>query len=313
MSRAVGSNAVLLLKNEAAYGSVATGNFARLPFITCGLGSEQGLIESDVLGGGRDPAAPSQDVINVGGDVVVPLDLRDIGLWLQLIFGAPTTTGVEGAYKHTFESGSDVLPSASVEVGHPNVPSYFMNLGVMADSIGFSFERSGNANATINLLAQGETDASSSGGGVPTTSEFQRFSQFQGSIKKDGSALANVTGGSLNYSNSLDTVETIRSDGKIEGIDPGVASMTGNIDVRFADMSLMNAATNNTAVELVYAYEISATKKLIVTVHEVYLPKPKVSISGAGGVEASFDWQAAKNSAAGVMTTFELHNDIASY
>ena len=39
-----------------------------------------------------------------------------------------------------------------------------------------------------------------------------------------------------------------------------------------------------------------------------YLPKPKLSISGPGGIQATFDWQAAKNAAAGRMFTVELTN-----
>ena len=37
------------------------------------IGSEQGLIDDPVLGQGRDPLAPSQDVITDEGDIVVPV------------------------------------------------------------------------------------------------------------------------------------------------------------------------------------------------------------------------------------------------
>jgi hypothetical protein len=42
----------------------ATGNYIRMPFNRCNLGSEQGLIDDPVLGQGRDPLAPLQDVIS---------------------------------------------------------------------------------------------------------------------------------------------------------------------------------------------------------------------------------------------------------
>lgn len=45
----------------------------------------------------------------------------------------------------------------------------------------------------------------------------------------------------------------------------------------------------------------------------VYLPKPKLSISGPGGIQATFDWQAAKNTAAGHMLTVQLVNDVVAY
>jgi hypothetical protein len=42
----------------------ATGNYIRMPFNRCNLGSEKGLIDDPVLGQGRDPLAPLQDVIS---------------------------------------------------------------------------------------------------------------------------------------------------------------------------------------------------------------------------------------------------------
>ena len=93
MARAYGSSAHLLMKRETAYGQAATGNYIRMPFNRCNLGSEQGLIDDPVLGQGRDPLAPLQDVINDEGDIVVPVDPRYLGLWLTGLFGDPDTTG----------------------------------------------------------------------------------------------------------------------------------------------------------------------------------------------------------------------------
>jgi hypothetical protein len=58
MARAYGSSAHLLMKCETTYGQAATGNYIRMPFNRCNLGSEQGLIDDPVLGQGRDPLAP---------------------------------------------------------------------------------------------------------------------------------------------------------------------------------------------------------------------------------------------------------------
>ena len=90
MARAYGSNASLLLKRESAYGQQASGNYYQMPFNSSDLGSEQGLIEDAVLGYGRDPLQPLQDVINDDGDIVVPVDPRYLGFWLTGLFGDPT-------------------------------------------------------------------------------------------------------------------------------------------------------------------------------------------------------------------------------
>ncbi|WP_240190347.1 phage tail tube protein [Azospira oryzae] len=83
--------------------------------------------------------------------------------------------------------------------------------------------------------------------------------------------------------------------------------------VRFADTTLIDAATNNTPLELTFGYAIDADHRLTFIAHEVYLPKPKLSISGPGGIQATFEWQAAKATSVARMFTVELVNDVSSY
>ena len=154
MARAYGSSAHLLMKRETTYGQAATGNYLRMPFNRCNLGSEQGLIDDPVLGQGRDPLAPLQDVINDEGDIVVPVDPRYLGLWLTGLFGDPDTTdNLDGSWDHEFASGG--LPSYTLEVGMPKVPAFFRHAGVKLNSIALEFTRSGPAAATISAIAQG--------------------------------------------------------------------------------------------------------------------------------------------------------------
>lgn len=311
MSRAYGSNALLLLKREASYGVKPAGNYTRMPFLSCSLSSEQTLIEEPILGQGRDPAAPMLDVINDEGDVKIPLDIRYLGIWLAGLFGNPTSVDLtNGAYEHTFASGNSDLPSFTMEVGLPDIPSYFAHTGVKLNSIALDFQRSGAASGVISLIAQGENRTDTSSGGTPTALTFSRISQFQGSIKQGGSLIANLTSGSLNYTNNLEKIETIRNDGKIEGADPTNAALTGKFEVRFADTALVDKATSGTPIDLEFAYTISATASVKFICHEVYLPKPKLPIDGAGGIVAAFDFKGAKNSVAGRMLTVKLNNDL---
>jgi tail tube protein len=80
--------------------------------------------------------------------------------------------------------------------------------------------------------------------------------------------------------------------------------------VRFADTTLIDLAAGGTPVDLEFAYTLSAQAKLVLTAHEVYLPKPKLAVEGPGGVQASFDFRGAKNTAAGCMLTVTLTNDL---
>jgi hypothetical protein len=105
-------------------------------------------------------------------------------------------------------------------------------------------------------------------------------------------------------------IETIRDDGLIEGADPTIAALTGRIDVRFADTTLIDLAASGTPVDVEFAYTLSAQAKLVLTAHEIYLPKPKLAVEGPGGVQASFDFRGAKNNVAGRMLTVTLTNDL---
>ena len=202
MARAYGSSAHLLMKRETA-GQAAAGNYIRTPFNRCNLGSEQGLIDDPVLGQGRDPLAPLQDVITDEGDIVVPVDPRYLGPRLTGLFGHPNSTdNGDGSFDHEFASGGEDLPSYTIEVGMPKVPAFFVHAGVKLDSIALEFTRTGPAAATISAIAQGETRFGTTQGGTPTSLTFSRISQFQGSIKRAGSPVGNLTGGSVTYSNN---------------------------------------------------------------------------------------------------------------
>ena len=76
-----------------------------------------------------------------------------------------------------------------------------------------------------------------------------------------GQPVGNLTGGSLTYANNLEKIETIRSDGLIDGADPTVAALTGRIDVRFADTTLIDAASSGTPVDLEFGYKNQYTSK----------------------------------------------------
>ncbi len=178
MARARGANAVMAAAFESTYGTAPGSGYKKLPFVSSELGDEQNLIASDLLGYGREPLPPSRDVVNNEGDVVVPVDLRNFGTWLKLLMGAPTSVEDTGVFTHTFVSGALTLPSMAIEIGMPEVPSYGMNVGVRANAIKIQLQRSGLLNATMSLIAQGETKTSHR---VPARRARQRSSASRSS------------------------------------------------------------------------------------------------------------------------------------
>lgn len=415
--RARGANARLRALFESTYGTPPGGNYVQLPFVSSNLGAEQGLIESDLLGQGREGFDPVLDVVNNDGDLVVPVDARGFGYWLKLYFGDPVSAGVDaatgsiafsaqpaaastitingtvftfrasgaagneiniganlaatmtatavvlnasvvagvatatyagtataitvtydtagitgnaftlaasgtsngtvsgatltgGTMGHTFTSGDDDLPSMSLEVGNPEVPTFEMNYGVRGNTMKIDMSRRGLLNATLGLIAKGSAIAATSGAGTPTTFSVARFAQATGEITKDGVTLASVVSASLAYSNNLDKVETIQPDGEIEDADPGMSTSTGNVTVRLADTALLDLATGRDPFEMTKGWTFDDFS-LIFTMERVLLPKPKRPITGPNGVQASFDYQAS--GASGHVSSVVLINDVASY
>ena len=312
MARAQGARAQMALAYETVYGTPPLSGFTKMPFASTSLGSEQPLLNSELLGYGRDPLAPIKDAVTADGDAVVPLDAGAFGFWLKAAFGDPTTTGV-GPYTHEFTSGNWTLPSLSIETGMPEVPRFAMYSGCVLDQLSWQVQRSGLLTATARLVAQGETVATTTSVGTPAELGLKRFGHFNGAISRNGSALGNVVSAEITYSNNLDRIETIRGDGRIDGADATMAALTGRIEVRFADSTLVAQAINGEACEMEFAYVLPSGDSFIFTVHAVYLPIPRIEISGPQGVQASFDWQAAKATSPARMCTATLINDIEAY
>ena len=313
MARAQGARAQLALAFETTYGTAPASGYVKMPFATASLGAEQPLLASELLGYGRDPVEPIKDALTADGNVVVPLDAEAYGYWLKGAFGAPTTTEGTGDFEHVFTSGSWNLPSFSVEVGMPEVPSFAMYSGCMVDSFSWSMARSGLLTSTVEIVAQGEDLVTSSQAGTPSTLSLKRFGHFNGSVKRDGVDIGNIISAELNYQNNLDRVETIRADGKIEGADASIAAMTGSIGVRFADTTLLNQAIGGNSCALTFGYQLPTGETLTVSVPRVFLPRPRREITGPQGVQVTFDWQAAQQADGSPMVTVTLENAVETY
>jgi hypothetical protein len=303
----------MALAFETTYGTPPASGFTQMPFASTSLGAEQPLLNSELLGYGRDPLAPIKDAVTADGDVVVPLDAEAFGFWLKAAFGEPVTTGVEAPFTHEFQSGSWTLPSMSIETGMPEVPRFAMYSGCVLDQLSWQMQRSGLLTATARLVAQGETVGTSTATGTPDALALKRFGHFNGSITRNGTALGNVVSAEITYANNLDRVETIRADGRIDGADPSIAALTGRIEVRFADQTLVDQALAGDPCEMEFAYTLPGGESFTLTVHAVYLPRPRIEISGPQGVQASFDWQAALDPVEGRMCTATLINTREAY
>ena len=75
----------------------------------------------------------------------------------------------------------------------------------------------------------------------------------------------------------------------------------------------MNQAIAGDPCEFEFAYSLPSGESFTFTVHAVYLPRPRIEIAGPQGVQATFDWQAARDTGVGRMCTATLVNDLEDY
>jgi hypothetical protein len=218
-----------------------------------------------------------------------------------------------GGYQHVFASGAWILPSLSLEKGLPEIPRFEMFTGCVVNSLSWQMQRSGLLTATVNLVAQGETPSATTQAGAPADITLLRFGHFQGSIERDGVSLGNVVSTEITYSNNLDRIETIRNDGMIDGADPSMATLSGRTEMRFADDTLLTQAINGEACELKFPYTLPSGESFELVAHAVYLPRPRVEISGPQGVQVTLEWQAAYDAGEEKMCTITLINKVAEY
>lgn len=270
-------------------------------------GSSDPLVSAATYTAHATSISIAHDTAGVGGNAFT---LAKSGTSNATVSGA-TLTG--GANKHAFTSGLLELPSMAIEYWHPEIETGFLHTGVVSGGMKIALARSGMLNATLNLVAQGEAKVLSQTDDDPEVIEFSRFAQFIGAVSREGSTLGHLVSAEWGYSNDLDKIEVIRSDGRIEGADPGFSKASGSIVTRFADTDLYDAATDNTPCELTFGWQKSISRKLLITQPRVWLPKTKRPITGPAGIQATAAWQASNSVGDGYSTKVELTNDVASY
>jgi hypothetical protein len=317
MATARGANTKLLAIQEVTYGTAPGGNWTQYPFIPpLDLGGAQQLLESPVIGvsPGRDPSDPFYDAVTVDGTVNIPLDLTLVGFWMKMLFGLPATTGSAPNYTHTFKSDSATIPFFSVEVGYPDVPSYVRLAGCKAGQLSVSAQPTDRPQASVTLLGKSASRHATSGGGtavLPTG--YEQFNNFQASLTRNGSALGYVTGVTFTYNNNLEPVRDIGSGNDIREALEQDSQITGTLNLRLSETTLLSDSEGTTPLELALTWQISATKSIAFRMPRVFLPRRKAQVQGRSGVDVTFDLRGSYDTTALCAMEVVLKNQTATY
>ena len=314
MTWAMGGNGQLAIDFESAFGTTPTTPAGKkMPFNKAGISGKQNMVDSNTITGVRSAAAPAFGNIDVSGNMVVPLTVRDFGFWLKACFGAPTTTGTEAPYSHLFKVGS-TMPSMVIEQGFKDIGQYFLYNGCKVSKLGLEFGGDGELTASLDIMGAKETLGAASFDATLDTVVFDRFSNFQAAILEGGSAIATCTSCSLDVDFGLDgDTYCIGGSGFRSAIAEGQVSVSGNIKAMFQDATLLNKAINGTESSLQITLT-NGTYSLAIAVPELVYERSTPGIDGPKGVYVELPFRGyLQNGSAASIITATLVNDVTSY
>jgi hypothetical protein len=254
----------------------------------------------------RDSTEPSQDVSSFGGPIVVPLDFSHLRYWLELLLGAPSTSGSSPDFVHTFNSGALMLPEATIErkLARSGGSIFLQSIGIMANRATLQASRQGGfARLSLDCTGYGEDKLSASGAGTPIAAAARDpIHAALGIYKKGGTPLGRVLEAILTYDNMLSAREEI-GDIRVSGYDfSEPAKLTGTLRVRLTDTTLFDEAVAATPHAGELLFEKSANRSLSLLMPIVRMERPPIAVEGPGFLDVTYNLRAEQDSDTAMLT-----------
>lgn len=302
-----------LFKDESAFGTPPSGNWTATPFYSHTLEEKQPFQDDNLLGqtrnNNRDVMSPEPGLPVLAGDIVVPLDLADVGYWLTATFGAPTTSGSGSDFVHSYASGGEVLPHRSAEV-KLNTTLFQQFTGLLCDGFDFDANRAaGFEKLTFHLLGRKENKLTATAGGTPAAMHTRApVPKAIATFKIAGTAAGSILDIRGGYKNNA-VVQNFLGDPYTTGQDlDGVPSFAMTGRARFRDMTIYDLArygsgsTLSAAMTFELLWQVSSTRLLSILCNAARFEPFGVPVPGPGGIESNFSIRAEQTSAAAMLT-----------
>lgn len=299
---------------EASFGvTPADGHFVGR-FYTNGLQETRGLSDDPVLGEAldnpRDSARLSEDLPDVGGDLVVPLCLNQIGDDLRAVFGVPTSTG-SGPYTHVFASGADVLPTFSAEWirrmnGATPVIQRFTGLGVNTATLTAATAR-GPGRMSLGLIGRAQlAHASAYTDSTPVDRAFVPILS-RPALRIDGT-LASVQSCEVTLPNTLTPRNDLDGTEYITGLEAGAGGPSLSLTARYRDETYLDLGLNGTEMAVALTWTVpngissGVNGTLTLAFPRVRIERRGAPIEGPDGADLTFSAMALQSADAPAVT-----------
>ncbi len=291
----------VLLSYETAYGANPSPTAANLlPVISCGLDRKQAHQVPEVIDGVRTASKPVYGLQDVSGDIVVPVELANLGKWLRAAFGQTTTPWGDGGTQ----------PSLVVE-DQSSSPAIFKRFnGMMVNSLALDFTAPGPYQMTLGMVGKLLTVGGSTYDGSPAAAASKipvGWNHLALSI--GGSPVTNFRRFSLAVAFGLVTeTHAIAGGGKETQVLAGRMAVTGQVEALLSDTNLWTWAEGGTEKELELVATVGSDT-LTITVPTAMFARAEAPLDGPGGRRIIGTWTGydeTRDGAAGRLVSFAI-------
>jgi hypothetical protein len=313
-----GSQAVFAINDQAAAGTLPSGNWASNHFYTENFVPGESLVNDPELGGARnnpvDPIDPSSGLPNPSGNLKVPFDLNQLGLYLKSLMGAPTTSGTTN-YTHVFTSGKESLSALAAEFRMGNDVFKIAEFFAIASAQFNVANEDGYRTVDLTTVPRRVFDAGSSQAGTVTAPPARsKVSGGIGVCRFNATQVANLLSGTATIANGAAGERYADDSSYISAIDPGEPSFKASpeIRVRQGAWSALKALFDGvTPFAFEQEFQINVNSSLLIAAPRCFGNIVIPEIDGPSGVSVTPEIMAVQTAAA-PMLTVTLKNQIAA-
>lgn len=312
-----GRSATLAQQLETTYRTPpGSPNTKLMKFSKITMGREADLADDPTIN--ADPLAEKRDEMDSTGPMSLEaiLCLNDIGVWLTMLLGPPSTTGT-GTFTHTFTLDLTDRPSALLELAvSESTPSTrrHRHLGVMLNSMEWDV-RDAAQDIKCDFIGAIEVRPYPSSAFDATPAALQlknRACSKNGRVWDGAASIGDIAKATVKFENDLEG--QLLADG-VEGFGYvllGQPKVGGTMDALFTPAAVVDDALARTSKHLVLVSKNTAgNHSLTVDIPQAEFDVPKVVIETSKGIVINgLGWRAHKG---GSPVTVVLVNGVSGY
>jgi hypothetical protein len=254
---ALGHNGYLAMVKEVTWGTDPGSGYTSQSIMSEGMDFKQAfLFEKPIQGTRSAPLLKVPGAITAGGAINFDADVEGIlGLCLKGILSAEATVdnGAGNGGNHTFTPSNTVPPSFSVLVNRDSstmATNIWDNVGCTVDKLDLSAADGGLLKAVATLSAKTQTASATGISPSYTTQNPLVYHTGTMSIAGSSSPTVNVKSFKLSINSGNHNKRPQLGSKTIQQQQPGLFSVTGEVDAYFDSMTLVNDYINATDVSI---------------------------------------------------------------